>query len=269
VWDCDPSQSQSLTADCAFNGQYVFLIDQGDPDMIFVYDVGITPVQGDTFTWDFEDGWQDWTHTNGVPFPGGWGIVDSGYTCGSYIVGVYGDSCMCISDEVPVPVDTAMSPPFDEFVGTYLHWAMNYQNFAGYDTVCVIARAHDGSSWGAWQWLAGYGSDMGLFWDSADVSGITGESLQVGWVWNDFGYSCWFCSFDEIGPVILFPAQGHDVASTAFLSPGTMIPPGNVDVIGEVRNLGGFEETYDVHSGSGSNRCHRSGYYHQCNHRCW
>ena len=43
VWDCDSGQTQSGTADCAFDGQYVYILDQSGPDMIWVYDVGITP----------------------------------------------------------------------------------------------------------------------------------------------------------------------------------------------------------------------------------
>lgn len=205
------------------------------------------------FTWDFEDGDQGWTNTNGNPFPGGWGVIDSGYTSGSYPVGppMAGDSCMCIDIDAigsGIGADTAKSPVFDEFADTYLHWAMNYQNYAGYDTIVVIARAHDGASWGAWQFLAGYGSDMGTFWDSADVSGITGDSLQVAWVWEDFFASLsWFCAFDNVGPVILFPATGHDVACTGVTSPpGGWIAPADYDVIGRIRNYGGFSETFDV-----------------------
>jgi hypothetical protein len=43
TWDCDPGQTQSSTADMATDGQYVYIIDQGDPDMIWVYDVGLPP----------------------------------------------------------------------------------------------------------------------------------------------------------------------------------------------------------------------------------
>jgi hypothetical protein len=40
TWECDPGQTQASTADCAFDGQYVYILDQSGPDMIWVYDVG-------------------------------------------------------------------------------------------------------------------------------------------------------------------------------------------------------------------------------------
>lgn len=40
TWTYDPGQTQTLTADCAFDGQYVYILDQSGPDMIWVYDVG-------------------------------------------------------------------------------------------------------------------------------------------------------------------------------------------------------------------------------------
>lgn len=230
---------------CTPDSVFVAVVDS----MLTLFGIGAAA----PFTWDFEDGDQGWTNTNGNPFPGGWGVIDSGYTVGSYTVGppMAGDSCMCIDIDAVgsgIGADTAKSPVFDEFADTYLHWAMNYENYANYDTIVVIVRAHDGSSWGGWQFLAGYGSDMHAFWDSADVSGITGDSLQVAWVWEDFFASLsWFCAFDNVGPVILFPSTGHDVACTGVTSPpGGWIVQGDYDVIGRIRNYGGFSETFDV-----------------------
>jgi N-acetylneuraminic acid mutarotase len=207
----------------------------------------------DTFTWDFEDGWQDWTHTNGVPFPGGWGVIDSAYAVFSGAIGppMSGDSCMALDSDAygtGIGIDTAKSPVFDEFAEPYLHWAMNYENYAGYDTVTIIARAHNGSSWGAWQQLAKYDSDMGLFWDSADVSGITGDSLQVAWAWNDQGNWGWFCAFDNVGPVFLFPPTANDVATWSIdWPPASILINETGDPTATYRNVGGTQATFDVY----------------------
>lgn len=62
TYDCDPSQSQASTADCTFDGQYVYVLDQQDPDMVYVYDVS-TPGGGDGVLYSppivFNDLWKE------------------------------------------------------------------------------------------------------------------------------------------------------------------------------------------------------------------
>jgi len=42
VWDLPAGMTQQSTADCAFDGQYVYVLDQAGPDTIWVFDVGIS-----------------------------------------------------------------------------------------------------------------------------------------------------------------------------------------------------------------------------------
>jgi hypothetical protein len=46
IYDCDPAQSQESTGDCTFDGQYIYVLDQSDPDRVWVYDIS-TPGGGD------------------------------------------------------------------------------------------------------------------------------------------------------------------------------------------------------------------------------
>ncbi len=50
VWDCDPGQTQGYEADCAFDGRYVYILDQSGPDKVWVYDVGIAGTNHDVGT---------------------------------------------------------------------------------------------------------------------------------------------------------------------------------------------------------------------------
>lgn len=43
VWDYDPGMTQTLTADAAFDGQYIYVLDQSGPDKVWVYDIGLPP----------------------------------------------------------------------------------------------------------------------------------------------------------------------------------------------------------------------------------
>jgi hypothetical protein len=221
---------------CSFSGNWIWKIDIGDP----------SPV---AYFWDFETGWQGWTHTSASPFPTGWGVVSTSYMVSTYNVSPPDglDSCMCIDSDAGYPCsDTAMSPavviPGTGFA--WFKWAANYQNYAGYDSVEVLVRVHDGASWQPWTWVAGYGADLGPFWDSVDATGFTGDSLQVAFYYEDFGNSCWYFAFDNVE--LVTPPE-HDVGCMAVVSPPEgAVAAATYDVTGSIRNYGGTDETFDV-----------------------
>ncbi|MGC9367203.1 MAG: FlgD immunoglobulin-like domain containing protein [bacterium] len=208
---------------------------------------GLIPV-----TWDFETGDQGWTNTSSASFPDAFAVTDSAYSASSYQAGhpLGEDSCMCIApyNGTGVAEDTAISPVFYGFDDTYLYWVGQYENFASYDSVEVLLREATGGSWGAWTQVKLYTIDLHEFEDSLDVTGYTGDSFQIAFFYSDGGYNNpWIFSFDNVGPVLVAPPSNHDVGAVSVLNPGDMVAPGTEDVIGVVRNFGGFDETFDVH----------------------
>ncbi|MCK4235439.1 hypothetical protein KAX75_13500, partial [candidate division WOR-3 bacterium] len=86
-----------------------------------------------SYLWDFETGWQSWTHTNGLAFPQGWDVQISGLHS-SYTPPAAGDSSMWIdSDDAGSGThvaDTALSPVVVPPVGmTWLKYG--YYNYGG------------------------------------------------------------------------------------------------------------------------------------------
>ncbi len=160
---------------------------------------GTVPVQ--LFCWDFEDGWQGWTHTSDSTFPAAWGVVDADQGHSSYICPDAGDSSMWIdSDAVGsgnTQCDTAISPAFASFPETYLKWAYSF-NQIGSDTFRVIM-----GTWSSgvltWTDVADYTSDEYGAWDSTDVSALVGDSFHVGFYY--YGDWSWYAAFDNVGPV--------------------------------------------------------------------
>lgn len=95
VWECDPSQSQASTADCTFDGQYVYVLDQGDPDNIFVYDVGFSGAAAGILYVDDDDnatlsGYFETSFSNlGIAYDI-WVVTDSGdVTPDASVMGTY------------------------------------------------------------------------------------------------------------------------------------------------------------------------------------
>lgn len=209
-----------------------------------------SPAAADTFTWDFEDGWQGWTHTSGSTYPAAWGIIDEA-TSNTYVPAME-ESLLAVDDDAAgsgvTVIDTAMSPVFQGFAEDWLYWLVGYNNI-GSDWVTIILRYFDGT-WNETQ-LVQYTADIGSYGavlDSVDVSGFSADSFQLLIEYNDGGVWAWWAEFDNIGPVFLFPQpELHDVGVQEVVSPpeGTVVP-GDYDVTGRVRNYGDFDETFDV-----------------------
>jgi hypothetical protein len=210
-----------------------------------------TPSAADTFTWDFEDGWQDWTHTNGNTYPAGWGIIDS--LSSHTHIPVMGESLLAIDDDAAGSgtsvIDTAISPKFEGFAENWLYWLVGYNNI-GSDWVTIILRYFDGASWNQTT-LVQYTSDQGAYGaipDSVDVSSFTGDTFQLLIEYNDGGVWAWWCEFDNIGPVFLFPPLTNDMASwTIDWPPATVLLNEVGDPTATFKNVGGTQATFDAH----------------------
>ncbi|UCG92575.1 MAG: hypothetical protein JSV97_02370, partial [candidate division WOR-3 bacterium] len=206
-------------------------------------------VLGPAAFWDFEDGWQGWTHTSSYVFPNAWAVVTTTYPGGPFWT--YqpppdaGDSAFIIDDDsagsgAPANADTAMSPAVPNPGYTKLKWGM----YLRYDDLWVLLREFTAGAWGSWNVVFSYSGDTGPQWDSADVSGYTGDSLQVGFYYDDFGGWMYGATFDNVG--FYLPA-GHDVGCTQVASPPAgWIAADDYDVIGRIQNLGDAAETFDV-----------------------
>ena len=247
IWDCAPGQTQASTADMACDGQYVYILDQSGPDMIWVYDVGLPP-PSDTARWDFETGHQGWTHTNGLPFPGGWDVMPSGYKP-TYTPPNADDSTYWIDsdDYGSATSDTALSPIVvpNAVTTNWLWWGIGYNYLSG-DFVEVGIKYHDGSSWTIVP-LATYTADVSPKDDSADVSAYNTYPLVQVYVYYEAPGWDWYAAFDNVTINGTFPTL-HDVGTKSIDAPGVQIMPNTVlDPTATFKNYGAFDETFDVY----------------------
>ena len=205
--------------------------------------------QPSSYVWDFEDGWQGWTHTSAQTFPAAWDVMTTSYVPG----GGYwtyqappdaGDSAFIIDDDYAGPsastIDTAMSPVVANPGFAMLKWGYYV---VVYDTMEVLVREWTGS-WGSWNVVAAYRGG-GPAWDSADVSAYTGDSIQVAFHYNDEGYWAYGATFDNVS---LSLPPTHDAGTVAILAPGSdILPSATVDPAATYHNFGGQSETFDVY----------------------
>jgi hypothetical protein len=154
--------------------------------------------------WDFETGWQGWTHTSGQVFPAAWAVMPTSYPGGpnwSYIPPPSaGDSAFIIDSDAAGSggiwvVDTAMSPAVEHIGFTKLKWGV----YILYDDLEVLVRRFEsGTGWSSWFLVKFYSGTTGPMWDSADVSIYTGDSMQVAFVYDDGASWLWGASFDNV-----------------------------------------------------------------------
>jgi hypothetical protein len=201
---------------------------------------------GQAVVWDFETGWQGWTHTNGAAFPAGWSVeaydYQTGWECPSP-----GDSSFWVDSDASGGViqDTAWSPavvPPSNM--SLLVYGYSFYSYSGYDWLAVGVRTFSSGAWNAPVALTTYTADAGPDWDSLDVSPYAAaDSIRV-YFYYDGDYD-WWAAFDNVG---LYPPSDHDVGCTQITSPpvGNMIPAGDYDVIGRIQNFGDNPETFDV-----------------------
>lgn len=248
TWDCDPGQTGASTADCAFDGQYVYILDQSGPDMIWVYDVGITPQT--TVTWDFETGHQGWTHTNGQPFPAGWDVQPSGLH-GAWTPPSADDSTYWIDSDASGGgyADTTLSPLLTPLPSMdWLWYGVGYNFISGGEYLEVGLKVFDGATWTVVP-LRTYTADTGPMTDSVDVSAYVGAvRIQIYFFYDDVGIWAWYAAFDNVTIAATVYVPSEDVGTTAINAPGTLIMPSTtLDPSATYRNFGTDTETFDVY----------------------
>jgi len=199
-----------------------------------------------TFPWDFEDGLQGWTHTNGQAFPAGWDVEPSGYKP-TWTPPDAGDSTFWVDSDASGGViqDTAWSPVV--VPPTNMAWFIygyGFYSYSGNDWLAVGVRTFSGGGWNAPVELTRYTADAGPAWDTLDVSPYaTDDSIRV-YFYYDGDYD-WWASFDNVG---LWAPPDHDAGTVAINDPPTTIMPNTtVNPSATYRNFGGVSETFDVY----------------------
>jgi hypothetical protein len=203
------------------------------------------------YVWDFEDGWQGWTHTNLYAFPQAWDVIWSDLHGPTWQVPASGDSSMWIDADAAggVTSDSALSPvivpPWN------LQWLVYaYCNNGGsgsfVNDLYVGIKYLSGSVWNIAE-LIHYpgGAISGPAWDSLDVSAYaSADSIQVYVYFTDNNTWGYWAAFDNVG---LYAPLEHDVGCLTVVSPPEgPAPPDHYDIIGYICNLGANAETFDV-----------------------
>jgi hypothetical protein len=217
-----------------------------DTDSIYIWDVG--SAAGPAF-WDFEDGLQGWTHTNGLPFPYGWDVEPSSYYP-AWTPPDAGDSTMWIDSDASGSgtwvQDTTMSPALVPPAGlAWLKYGVGYNWISSGEFLEVGLKYFNGSSWSAVA-LKTYTEDTGPLWDSVDVSAYGGyDSVQVYFYYDDNNIWAWYLAFDNVG---LYAAATVDAATISIDVPGAYVMPAtSIDPTATYRNNGASTETFDVY----------------------
>ncbi len=247
TWTVDASQTQSLTADAAFDGQYVYILDQSVPRQIFVYDVGIQ--MDDTVRWDFETGHQGWVNSNGQPFPGGWDVQSSQYEP-AWSPPASDDSSYWVDSDAygSLVEDTALSPVLVPHAATtkWFKYGFSFDLYAAGEFMEVGIKYFNGSAWTVVP-LITYSADINPRWDSFDVSAYaTYPRIQVYYYYSgDYG---WWAAFDNVSLNGELYVASHDVATTAIVNPGQYVTPGVATAPqATYRNLGNNDETFNTY----------------------
>lgn len=247
TWQLPAGMTMASTADMAFDGQYVYILDQSGPDAVWVFDVGI---QLGPYVWDFETGLQGWTHTNGQAFPAGWDVEPSGIHSS---VPSAGDSSMWIDDDAAgsttIVKDSALSPILVPKAN--MDWLKygyyNYGGSSGYvNELRVGIKYSTGGVWNATELrLYPAGSQSGPAWDSVDVSTYaTADYIQIYFYFDDLDTWGYYAAFDNVS--IDAYLTSHDAGATAILEPvGTYFLNDAVTPQTAVKNFGDFDETFD------------------------
>jgi hypothetical protein len=205
------------------------------------------------YVWNFESGWQDWTHTNGNPFPGGWDVEPSNLHS-SHTPPNAGDSTIWVDSDAAgsgfgLIADTAKSPIVVPPIGM-AKYKWGYCNNGGsggeLNDLYVGINHFTTGVWTSVQ-LAHYpnGVVSGPAWDSIDVSSYAvADSIQAWFYFSDQGtWGYWAC-FDNVG---LYALPEHDVGCFAVVSPPEgRVDPDVYDVVGLIRNVGTNVETFDI-----------------------
>lgn len=170
---------------------------------LLIFTLAIFSPEGNIrYWWDFETGWQGWSHINGLMFPEAWDIQPSDYYP-AWTPPDAGDSCMWIdSDAIGMGTwvqDTVLSPAV-AFWPAHLwsiKYGMGYRNLSS-DWLEVGIKYFDGSAWTVVPLIV-YALPWGPAWDSANVSAYnTYDSLQIYFYYDDQYHWGWYTAFDNV-----------------------------------------------------------------------
>jgi hypothetical protein len=194
---------------------------------------------GDTETWQIysTSAWR----TNAMP-------ADSG----QYVV-AYDDDAVGTN---PATEEELILPAFRSaaYDSVSLIYSFGYQNYAGYDTVAVRVRTHDGASWGGWNNLVLYHTDLGSgLWDTLSIAPyLPADSFQIEFNWWDHHSShCdWYIAVDNIRILAYIGGGGmHDIGVTNLNSPPAMMDINTpYPVISTFHNFGDSTMTFNAHA---------------------
>ena len=155
----------------------------------------VAPESTTRYWWDFETGWQGWTHTN----PAGWDVVWSGTNPPPPFAG---DSSMLIDSNGGCS-DTALSPvvvpPANMSLLKYGYY--NYGGSGSYlNELHVGIKYFTGGVWNVVELqLYPAGVISGPAWDSVDISGYAAsDSVQVYFYYTDLGTWGFYSAFDNV-----------------------------------------------------------------------
>lgn len=196
--------------------------------------------------WDFETGPQGWTHTKAEVFPGGWGVMSSGYRSDARS-GMPGDSSMWIDSDTygsGVITDTCYSPAVIPPTGLRaLKWSCGFLKEYS-EFLAVGIRACSSGVWLSPKELKRYTSSVSMRWDSTDVSSYSSyDSLKVFFVYGP-AMSAEYASFDN---VYLLGTSDHDVGVYSIVVPMKgEIPHGNYNVQAMIKNYGENDESFNA-----------------------
>ncbi|MCX7994487.1 MAG: hypothetical protein N3A65_01775 [candidate division WOR-3 bacterium] len=250
IWICDSGQTQGNEADCAFDGRYVYILDQSGPDKIWVYDVRIT--LNDTIRWTFESGWQGWQHTSPYAFPNAWGIAVSNLHPG-WMPPNAQNYCLWFDDDAagsgaPPLRDTAQSPLIVPHTTTnWLKWSIAYNFCSGSEYLEVGIKYLEDTVWRIVP-LKVYNYDIFGRWDSADVSPYKiYPRLQIYFYYDDGGDWQWYGAIDNvtINGELYVPAL--DVGAISINQPpANVLPNTTYNPEARFKNFGNRHETFNV-----------------------
>jgi hypothetical protein len=201
---------------------------------------------GPGVTWDFETGWQDWTHTNGQAFPAGWSVEAYNYQS-SWQCPSPGDSSFWVDSDASGGViqDTAWSPvvvPPNNMA--WLVYGYSFYSYSGNDWTSVGVRTFSGGAWNAPVELTRYTTDTYGTWDTLDVSAYAGDDSIRVFFYYDGDYD-WWSAFDNVG---LYAPTVHDVGTSDIAAPGNTIASNTtIAPVATYNNFGSSDETFDVY----------------------
>ncbi|MCK4322735.1 hypothetical protein KAX08_09485 [candidate division WOR-3 bacterium] len=210
-------------------------------------------IVSDTITWDFETGLQGWTHTNGLPFPGGWDVEPSGIHTPPPSAD---DSTLWIDAYAygPLGADTAWSPVIvPNAVSTqWVKYGVEFYGSSGTytDDLYVGIRTFTGGMWNPPVELKHY--VQGTYfngWDSVDVSAYnTADRMQIYFCYDDsYSYGYW-TGVDNITVNGQIYVSSHDVGVVSIDEPGASIPPSTpFTPTATYKNFGSNPETFDAY----------------------